>query len=54
MFFFWITFLLVRKHWTHTHNFDSSVDLIKNCGGKEGHHHQVKAPKKVNCMSPFL
>ena len=21
--FFWITFLLVRKHWTHTHNFDS-------------------------------
>ena len=48
-----ITFHLLQKHWadTHkfdslvTHNFDSLVDLIANCGEKEVHQHLLAAPK---------
>ena len=52
--FFRVTFLLAKNHWPHTHNFDSLVDLIAKCGGKEVGTHLLTAPKNANYMSPLF
>ena len=52
--FFRVTFLLVKKHWTHTHNFVYLVDLIAKCGGKEVETHLLNIPKNTNYMSPLF
>ena len=52
--FFRVTFLLAKKHWAHTHNFDSLVDLIGRCGGKEVETHLLTTLKNANYMSPLF
>ena len=46
--FFRVTFLLAKKHWAHTHNFNSLVDLIAKCGGKEIETHLP--PQRTTCL----
>ena len=52
--FFRVTFLLVKEHWAHTHNFNFLVVLIAKCGGKEVGTHLLTAPKNANYMSPLF
>ena len=33
--FFQIVFLMVRKNWAHTLNFNDVVELVAECGGRE-------------------
>ena len=49
-----MTFLLAKKHWAHRHNFDSLVDLIGKCEGKEVETHLLTTPKNANYMSPLF
>ena len=52
--FFRVTFLLAKKHWAHTYNFNSLVDLIVKCGGKEVETHLLTGPKNTSYMSPLF
>ena len=51
--FFRFTFLLAKKHWTHTHNFDSLVNLIAKCGGKKYKHTYLQHQKTLTTCPPF-
>ena len=50
--FFRVTFLLAKKHWACTYNFNFLVELIAKCGGKEVG--TLTAPKNANYMSPLF
>ena len=50
--FFKVTFLLVKNHWAHTHNFKSLVELIADCGSEEIKLHLLTAANNATYMSP--
>ena len=50
--FFQITWLLVKKNWTHSHNFKSIVELVAAYSGEEIKKHLLYAPQNANHVSP--
>ena len=49
--FFRITWLLIKKNRTHSHNFKSVAEVVAACGREEIQKHLLHAPQNANYMS---